>query len=218
MKTVLKTPSNVAIARMATLIVSKEVSRMIGPDGAMNLIYIGAIQKLIFPRYRRYYDAVDIGFIDLATVHQHFSPEAWKLMSAAKLKLLEAGIRKEVESVRQQIHGQMLVLHRNEVELATLTGQGQAAVELTMQELTGQLNAACAVTSRRLRVLRALASVKQVVGDETQEVLRDALDRQAAALDIIQAAASAWDSTMQQEVLSILQQCGLACKEGEQAV
>ena len=138
MKPALKTPSNDTVSQMARLIVSKEVSRIIGPAGAHQLIRIGALLLQIRPLYQAYFDAVDQGVIQLETVKHYFSPELWALMSQPKLRTLEAGIRKEVESVKKQISGHMAYLNKNAQELATLTPAGQAALELVLRELTGE--------------------------------------------------------------------------------
>jgi len=58
-------------------------------------------------------------------------------------------------------------------------------------------------------VARALVKVGKMGLNDTQAMLRNALSRQASALDTIRAAASAWDETMRAEVESILQCCGL---------
>jgi hypothetical protein len=138
MKTPAKTPNNPQVSKMAALIVNKEISRMVGPNGALGLVRLGALLKLVHPLYRAYYDTVDKGEIHLDQVQQYFSPEAWALMTRPKRELLEAGIKKEVERIKKQIQAMMLVLHQNDTDLATLTGPGQAALELVMQELMGE--------------------------------------------------------------------------------
>ena len=58
-------------------------------------------------------------------------------------------------------------------------------------------------------VARALVKVGQL-DLNLAAMLRDALARQAGALDVIRAAAAAWDATMQHEVEAALTACGLA--------
>lgn len=141
MKTTLKPPANNAVSQMAAIIVSKEVSRLLGPEGALKLMKIAALLKMIHPLYQFYYDAVDQGSIQLETVKHYFGAEAWAKMSTPKRKLLAVGIVKEVESVKQQVYTHMLYLHKNDAELATLSPSGQAALELVMRELTGEMPA-----------------------------------------------------------------------------
>lgn len=133
-----KIPNNDSVARMAALIVNKEISRLVGPTGALGLMKIGALVKLIHPLYRAYYDVVDKGEIHLNDVQRHFSPAVWAAMPTAKRRQLAAGIRKEAEQLKAQIHQMMLVLHKNDTQLATLTGKGRAALDLVMAELMGE--------------------------------------------------------------------------------
>lgn len=134
----LQTPTNETVARMAAIIVSKEVTRILGPKGAMELMKIAALNQLIHPRYRAYYDAVDKGEIHLESVKHYFSPDAWAMLSNPKRRTLEAAIRKEVEKVKKNIHTHMLYLHQNDVELATLSAEGQAMLQQALLELTGE--------------------------------------------------------------------------------
>ncbi|MDF7810482.1 hypothetical protein [Hymenobacter sp. YC55] len=134
----LRTPNNVTVAKMATVIVSKEVTRMIGPDGATNLLKIGALLKLILPLYQKYFDAVDTGVIQLEDVKGHFSPAAWTALTNPKRRLLEEAIKKEVEAVKQQIASHMLYLEHNAHQMETLGPDGLAALENIMRELTGE--------------------------------------------------------------------------------
>ncbi|AMJ65023.1 hypothetical protein [Hymenobacter sp. PAMC 26628] len=133
-----KTPNNDAVGQIAEIIVSKEVTRILGPAGARDLMKIGALLKLIHPLYQAYYDALDTAGIRLDTVQQYFSPGAWTALTNPKRRLLEAGIRKEVESVKKQIQTHMLYLRKNEAELATLNPAGQAMLESVLRELMGE--------------------------------------------------------------------------------
>lgn len=61
----------------------------------------------------------------------------------------------------------------------------------------------------RMKLARAMALTRQVVGNDTADVVHDALSRLTAALDTVLAAAKAWDAPMHEEVYSILRACGL---------
>lgn len=132
-----KTPNNDAVAQMAELIVKKEITRMLGPAGGLTLMKIGALMQLIHPLYKHYFDVVDTGVIQLETIQGYFSPAMWAKMSNAKKRLLEVGIRKEVEHQKKQIHNMAMVLWENDTQLATLSPKGQAALGFVMQELMG---------------------------------------------------------------------------------
>lgn len=135
----IKVPNNDAVAEMARLIVKKEIGRMIGTKGARGLMRISAILSLVHPEYRAYYDILDKGEIKLDTIYKHFSPEVWAAMPTAKRRTLEAGIKKEVELVKKRIHEMSMVLWQNDTELSTLSLKGQAALQLVMSELMGEV-------------------------------------------------------------------------------
>jgi hypothetical protein len=138
-KPALKTPTNDAVAKMAPIIVSKEISRLLGTEGAQQLIRIGAHMLQIKPLYEAYFDAVDAGTINLETIRNYFSPEAWAMLQTpAKLRALETAIRKEVENVKKIIGGHMAYLNKYAQQLETLGPEGQAALQLVLLELTGE--------------------------------------------------------------------------------
>jgi hypothetical protein len=64
--------------------------------------------------------------------------------------------------------------------------------------------------SWQVKIGRALVSTKQLVGKEAAFILQTVLERQQAALDMIRAAANAWDDTMRKEVDEALSTVGLA--------
>jgi hypothetical protein len=140
-----QTPNNDAVAKMAELIVKKEITRMLGPAGGLALMKIGALLQLVHPLYKHYYDVVDTGVIQLEDVAKHFSKEVWAAMTSAKRRTLESAIKKEVGRQKQQIHNMAMVLWENDTQLATLSPKGQAALSFVMQELLGTPEVAAVV-------------------------------------------------------------------------
>lgn len=134
----LPTPGTAALAKIARNLVNQEVARIIGPAGAQLCLKISAHLQLVRPLYQQYFDLVDKGEIDLATIQGYFSAEAWAKLGNPQKRNLEKFVRQEVERTRQLIAAHMFQLDDNERELSTLSPAGKVALAVVLRELTGE--------------------------------------------------------------------------------
>lgn len=137
-KKALPTPGTNTLEKIARNLVNQEVARIIGPAGAQLCLRISAYLQIIRPLYQQYFDLVDEGEIDLATIQGYFSPEAWAKLANPQKRTLEKFVRQEVERTRQLIAAHMFQLDDNERELSTLSPAGKAALAIVLRELTGE--------------------------------------------------------------------------------
>jgi hypothetical protein len=134
----LPTPSTATLSSIAKNLVDQEITRIIGPEGAIVCLKISAYLQLVHPLYQQYYDLVDKGEITLETIRGYFSAEAWAKIGNPQKRMLEKFIRQEVQKTRELIAVHMFQLDDNEREMRTLSPAGKEALAVVLRELTGE--------------------------------------------------------------------------------
>jgi hypothetical protein len=137
----LNTPSIDKLAKIAANLVDQEITRIIGPEGAIVCLKISGLLQMVLPLYQQYFDMVDQGEINLETIQKYFSERAWAMLGTPQRKILEKCIKQEVEKARKQIAAHMFQLDDNDRQARKLSPAGQQALAHVLLELTGEVEA-----------------------------------------------------------------------------